>query len=543
MPCSKKTDRELPIVPPIDFCPVSNGEFSPRPPDPRMRRAERLWYELVEEKHRRLGMTRRQFAESACGMATALYVINLVGCGSSGKAAGGGGAGAGGGAGQGASSGAGTEAGAGREAGTGGSAGRSAGAGGGGSGGEAGSGGRSGSGSGSGGEAGYDVDAGMMEDGGMARDRLDGDEFILDVQTHVNTPLEPWTSATPPELALDFITQVFVQSDTTVACVTGIPSVRNLGAPAVEAHAMLQALVERFGGPRLIFHANADPERGASELDYMAELADRYTIGAFKTYPFAGDLRLDSDEVGSPFIERAASLGVRTIAAHRGISGGGGYDVAGSPVDVVRAAKKFPNVNFLVYHSGWESSTDEDHPYDPDETDPLGVDRFIRALIENDVGPGGNVYAELGSTFYNVMNSPAQAAHVLGKLLKQLGPERVLYGTDSVFNGIPQAQIAGLRTLVIPESMQEQFGYPALADSVRARIFGLNAASVYGIDPTAVRYAITADDVEQLRLAYHDDPRSVPVPHRHAYRGPRTRREFLNLLRREGLTHGNLRTG
>jgi hypothetical protein len=119
MPCSKKTDRELPIVPPIDFCPVSNGEFSPRPPDPRMRRAERLWYELVEEKHRRLGMTRRQFAESACGMATALYVINLVGCGSSGKAAGGGGAGAGGGAGQGASSGAGTEAGSGQGSGDG----------------------------------------------------------------------------------------------------------------------------------------------------------------------------------------------------------------------------------------------------------------------------------------------------------------------------------------------------------------------------------------------------------------------------------------
>jgi predicted TIM-barrel fold metal-dependent hydrolase len=372
----------------------------------------------------------------------------------------------------------------------------------------------------------------------MARDRLDGDELVIDVQTHVSTPLEPWTAATPPELALDYITQIFVQSDTTVACVTGVPSVRALGASAVEAHEMLRAIVERFGGPRLIFHANADPERGAAELDYMADLAGTYALGAFKTYPFAGDLRMDSDEVGSPFIEQVAALGVKTIAAHRGISGGGGYGVAGSPVDVVRAAKKFPNVNFLVYHSGWESGGDENHPYDPDEADPLGVDRFIRALIENDIGPGGNVYAELGSTLYGIMGSPEQAAHVLGKLLKQLGPERVLHGTDSVFNGVPQAQIAALRTLVIPESMQEAFGYPALTSSVRARILGLNAASVYGIDPKAIRYAITADDVEQLRLAYQEDPRSIRVPHRHAYHGPRTRREFLTLLGRNGGVHG-----
>jgi predicted TIM-barrel fold metal-dependent hydrolase len=383
----------------------------------------------------------------------------------------------------------------------------------------------------------------MMEDGGKARDRLEGDEFILDVQTHVNTPLEPWEGATPPELALDFITQIFVQSDTTVACVTGVPGVCALGAPAVEAHAMLQALVERFGGPRLIFHANADPERGASELDYMAELAKSYPIGAFKTYPFAGDQRLDSDEVGSPFIEQVERLGVKTIAAHRGISGGGGYEVAGSPVDVVRAAKKFPNVKFLVYHSGWESGFDEAHAYDPDDPNPFGVDRFIRALVENDIGPGGNVYAELGSTFYNVMNSPAQAAHVLGKLLKQLGSERVLYGTDSVFNGVPQAQIAGLRTLVIPEAMQEEHGYPALTGGVRARIFGLNAASVYGIDPEAVRYAISADDVEALRLAYHEQPSSLRVPPRHALRGPRTRREFLTLLGRDGGGPGHSRTG
>ncbi len=265
--------------------------------------------------------------------------------------------------------------------------------------------------------------------------------------------------------------------------------------------------------------------------------ASRYTLGAFKTFPFAGEFRLDSDEVGAPFIEQVTALGVGTIAAHRGLSGGGGYDVPGSPVDLVRAAKKFPAVKFLVYHSGWESAEDENHPYDPQNPDPRGVDRFIRALIENDIGPGGNVYAELGSTFYGLMTTPDAAAHVLGKLIKQLGPEGVLYGTDSVFAGVPQPQIVALRTLVIPESMQEAHGYPALTSDMRARILGLNGASVYGIDPQAVRYAISDDDVSSLRLAYLDDPRSIRVPHRHQYRGPSTRREFLSMLAR-GLGHG-----
>jgi predicted TIM-barrel fold metal-dependent hydrolase len=477
---TRKTERELPIAPPVDFHPVSNGEFSPLPPAGRGLRAERLWRELVEDKHRRLGMTRRQFAESACGMAAALHALNLAGCGSSSRA------------------------------------------------------GTSGDSPGLGGRAGYDVDAGMLDDAGKARERLSGSEFILDVQVHVSTPLTPWITAKPPNAALDFITQIFVQSDTTVACVTGSPEVRDLGPPHVEGHSLLQAIVERFGGPRLIFHANADAERGPAELDYMADLASRYTLGAFKVYPHAGARRLDSDELGSPFLAQAEALGVGVIAAHRGISTGGGYESAGSPVDVVRAAKKFPKLKFLVYHSGWESRGDENHAFDPHASEFFGVDRFIRALLESGIGPQGNVYAELGSTFYNLMGRPEQAAHVLGKLLKQLGPERVLYGTDSVFNGVPQAQIVALRSFTIPESMQETYGYPALTKQVRERIFGLNAAAVYGVDPAAVRYAIGADDVERLRLAYREDPRSLSVPHRHTYLGPRTRREFLALIRRDG---------
>jgi hypothetical protein len=353
----------------------------------------------------------------------------------------------------------------------------------------------------------------------------------------VSDPLTAFERDAPPERALDFIKQIFVESETSVACVSGVPGARDLGIENVQARATLREIIDRLAGPRLLFHVNADPENGPGELDYMSSVVDQgFSVGAWKVYPHDGALRLDSDELGAPFVERAIALGVPVIAAHRGISGGGGYAVAGSPRDVVRAARAAPGVKFLIYHSGWESDFDEDHPYDPGAADVQGVDRLIRALEESQLGPADNVYAELGTTWFNLMTEPDQAAHVLGKLLLYLGPERIVWGTDCVFNGVPQTQIAAFRMFQIPESMQSEFGYPALTAEVRTRIFGLNAAEVYGVDPAATRYSIAEDDVGRLRTAYLDDRGSVPVPDRRIYEGPRTRREFMALLAREKRT-------
>jgi len=131
------------------------------------------------------------------------------------------------------------------------------------------------------------------------------------------------------------------------------------------------------------------------------------------------------------------------------------------------------------------------------------------------------------------MGQPAQAAHVLGKLLVHLGPDRIVWGTDCVFNGIPQTQIEAFRAFQIPEAMQAEFGYPALTPEIRAKIFGLNAAQVYGIDPTLTRYAIASDDVDRLRSAFLEDPRSVPAVDPRRYEGPRTRRAYLAHLARD----------
>jgi predicted TIM-barrel fold metal-dependent hydrolase len=262
----------------------------------------------------------------------------------------------------------------------------------------------------------------------------------------------------------------------------------------------------------------------------MEQVLETHRPVAWKVYPHVGTWRLDSQEVGLPFVAHAQKLGVRIIAAHRGIADDSGdYQAPSSPVDLVLAAKANPEVTFLTYHSGWQGNVDENHAFDPRDDTPHGVDGVSKAVRARGLGrdtAGGHVYAELGSTWRNLMTQPQAAAHVLGKLLLHLGEDRVLWGTDSVFTGSPEEQIQALRMFEIPPAMQEQYGYPALTTAVKRKIFGGNAARVYGIDLDAMRCKLGGDFVERLRMARRDDPRAVPVPGEKAY-GPRSRREFL----------------
>src|SRR5262249_12125305 len=91
-------------------------------------------------------------------------------------------------------------------------------------------------------------------------------------------------------------------------------------------------------------------------------------------------------------------------------------------------------------------------------------------------------YAELGSTWRFVMRDPTTAAHLLGKLLKHMGEDNVLWGTDSIWYGSPQDQIQAFRSFQIAPALIEAYGYPELTPSLKQKVFGLNGARVYGID-------------------------------------------------------------
>jgi hypothetical protein len=124
------------------------------------------------------------------------------------------------------------------------------------------------------------------------------------------------------------------------------------------------------------------------------------------------------------------------------------------------------------------------------------------------------------------MRDPEQAAHALGKLLLHCGESNVLWGTDSIWYGSPQDQIQAFRAFQIAPALREKHGYPEITPQLRAKIFGLSAAKVYGLSAAEVKKYTARDSISGERLAYAEHPEPSYLTY-----GPKTRREFLDLLR------------
>ncbi len=347
------------------------------------------------------------------------------------------------------------------------------------------------------------------------------DEFILDVQGHFID--RPEGNDKGPEV---FIKDVFMDSDTDVMVLSFVPSARDAEPVTIEAADHARRLVDRLeGSHRLLLHGRVNPnQRG--DLEGMDELAQKWGVSAWKTYTQygpGGKGYFLTDDVGVRFIEKARALGVKNICIHKGLPFGKRSYEHSQCSDIGVAAKRFPDVNFLIYHSGFVSTVPEQAFDERGKRD--GIDTLILSLRKNGVAPGSNVYAELGSTWRFLMREPTQAAHALGKLIKYCGPENVLWGTDSIWYGSPQDQIQAFRTFQISPALREKHGYPEITRQLRAKIFGLNAARVYGLSPAEVKRHTARDAVSQERRAYLEQPQ----PHYLTY-GPKTRREFLGLL-------------
>jgi hypothetical protein len=146
-------------------------------------------------------------------------------------------------------------------------------------------------------------------------------------------------------------------------------------------------------------------------------------------------------------------------------------------------------------------------PYDPAHA-TRGVDTLIKSVEANGIGRNANVYAELGSTWRFVMGDPTTAAHLLGKLLKYIGEDNVLWGTDSIWYGSPQDQIQVFRSFQIAPSLIEAHGYPELTPSLKRKVFGLNGARVYGIDVPERWRKTEADPIATRKQAYRESAAS-----------------------------------
>jgi hypothetical protein len=89
-----------------------------------------------------------------------------------------------------------------------------------------------------------------------------------------------------------------------------------------------------------------------------------------------------------------------------------------------------------------------------------------------------------------------------------------------------------MKAFQISEQLQEQKGYPAITDEDKAKIFGLNNARLYGVDPDEARFQVARDQLTMARAEYLEKTGPAPAVQTH---GPRTRREFLRLAATEDL--------
>jgi hypothetical protein len=96
---------------------------------------------------------------------------------------------------------------------------------------------------------------------------------------------------------------------------------------------------------------------------------------------------------------------------------------------------------------------------------------------------------------------------VLGKLLKHVGEDNVVWGTDCLFYGSPQPQIQALRAFHISEELQERYGYPALTKERKEKILGLNGARLYRIPPVPPRCDFTRRELARIREELRDGDR------------------------------------
>jgi len=377
-----------------------------------------------------------------------------------------------------------------------------------------------------------------------AQTALGGDEFIFDVQLHHVNPQGAWRQRAGPDAframpnshcgkadhvecfsSGALLKDVFFDSDTAMGVLSHMPGGMATNPLDFDAAGATRTAANALDGTeRLLLHGRCMPTL-EGEIDGMDAQAAQFPVAAFKTYTQFGPrdglagFFLDDDRFGTPFIERARKLGVRRIAVHKGLPfGRRGYEYSTSR-DIGPVARRHPDMTFLVYHAGFDPGVKEG-PYDARAL--AGVDVLVRSLQE--AGNPPNVYAELGSTWRYVMRDPDQAAHLLGKLLKTFGEDRVLWGTDSIWYGSPQDQIQAFRAFQISREFRERYGYPELTPQLKRKVFGLNAATVYGLKPDAMRRKLAKDRVQKSRLEYLNDPRPSFATY-----GPRTRREWLAL--------------
>ena len=468
--------EEASAATPIPTQIVSNGEYLPPPQSATQKRVEERINELADFNGRRLGLSRRQFMRTSCGMAAAFLAMNEI-YGPVFRV-----------------------------------------------------------------EAAESRDPEMM----LARAQSLAGQFIFDVQTHFVRDdfkheellglgqfasqhwnpkmLEEGVTSLARYKFQNYVKEIYYDSDTNLALLSGAPfDDPSWWLLSNEQIVAARQMINDFAGSRrLLAHTVITPKQ-AGWMEEVDKAIEVYKPDSWKSYTIGDPLgpskfpwRLDDEQVMYPFYEKAVKAGITTLCIHKGLlppdyekSFAGVWEYA-TAWDIGKAAKDWPQMNFVVYHSALRAFLEL-----PDqawaEFEASGRIKWASDLAEIPQRFGvTNVYAEVGTAFANsAVAHPKFCAAFLGTLIKGFGVDHVMWGTDSVWYGSPQWQIEALRRLEIPEDMQKKYGFAPLGGAnsgVKQLIFGINATRLYRLNLKAAENttmpAYSEDRLASLKNEY-----------------------------------------
>ena len=316
----------------------------------------------------------------------------------------------------------------------------------------------------------------------------------------------------------NYFKEIYLDSDTKVALISGSPSeVAEDWFLTNEMAAEAREKVNREAGTkRLLAHAMFTPgyPNWLENLDRALELKPDsmkgYTVGdnthkETSRYPW----RMDDEKLTYRAYEKFVKAGIKNVCVHKGLFSDATEkrfphlrpyaDVR----DVGKAAKDWPQLNFIIYHGAYRH-VGGDPAQAMAEFDTTGRSSWISDMADIPAQYGvTNVYADLGQLFaHSTVSQPRLCAALMGIMIKGMGADHVIWGTDAVWTGSPQWQIEGLRRLEIPEDMQKKHGFAPLgaADGpIKTAIFGENVARLYGYRRTA-----GLDRFDRLKAEYDE---------------------------------------
>jgi len=372
------------------------------------------------------------------------------------------------------------------------------------------------------------------------------DQFIMDVHTHFlrdDTRLQNFVAMRTdtgargynPELAKHpqtledlkfptYLKEVFLDSDTKIAVLSGAPS--DIPTDWMLSNDTIRHACDRVnrfaGSERMLPHFIFVPgqpgwleaiDRGIELLKPAAWKG--YTIGdnthkEITRYPW----RMDDPAVTYLGYEKFAKAGRPVVAVHKGLFPPS--DEQRFPQltqyakvdDVGKAAKDWPQLKFLIYHAGYRYTGGDNPELAARQFDETGRMDWVSDLAQVPAKYAvTNVYADVGASFAALcLSHPRAAAAMMGILIKGLGADHVLWGTDSLWFGSPQWQIEAFRRMEIPEDMQRQHGFAPLGaanGAIKRAILGENGPRVYGIERKVTERRWGDDGLARQRAAYH----------------------------------------